>query len=103
MVHGQNSASIIAASIIGVCLLVGLSAAGYFVGRGTARFKSDVRSVTVKDLVEPEVKADDAVWTLNLRRAGDNLKDAHTRISADRDTVLAFLQKRGRAEQFLAR
>jgi hypothetical protein len=95
MADRQNHSSVLAASLIGGCLLVGLSAAGYFVGRGTARFKSDVRTVTVKGLVEREVKADEAVWTLNLRRAGDDLKDAHTRISADRDAVHAFLQKRG--------
>jgi hypothetical protein len=95
MADHQNRSSVVAASLIGGCLLVGLSAAGYFVGRGTARFKSDVRTVTVKGLVEREVKADEAVWTLNLRRAGDDLKDAHSRISADRDSVQAFLQKRG--------
>ena len=95
MADRQNRSSVLAASLIGGCLLLGLSAAGYFVGRGTARFKSDVRTVTVKGLVEREIKADEAVWTLNLRRAGDDLKDAHTRISADRDAVHAFLQKRG--------
>jgi uncharacterized protein len=95
MADGHNHSSILGATIIGVCLLVGLGAAGYLVGRGTARFKADVRSVIVKGLVEREVKADEAVWTLNLRRAGDDLKDAHTRISADRDAVLVFLQKRG--------
>lgn len=95
MADGHNHSSILGATIIGACLLVGLGSAGYLVGRGTARFKADVRSVIVKGLVEREVKADEAVWTLNLRRAGDDLKEAHTRISADRDAVLAFLQKRG--------
>jgi len=93
--EGRHHSSILCASIIGVCLLLGLGSAGYLVGRGTARFKADVRSVVVKGLVEREVKADEAVWTLNLRRAGDDLKDPHSRISADREAVLAFLQKRG--------
>ena len=71
------------------------SGRGIWVGRGTARFKSDVRTVTVKGLVEKEVPADEAVWTLSLRRASDDLKDAHAKISGDRDAVLAFLQKQG--------
>src|SRR5258706_1454119 len=84
-----------AATIVGCCLLIGLTAAGYFIGRGTARFRSDTRTVTVKGLVEKEVKADEAVWTLNLRRASDDLNDARARIIADRDKVLGFLQKQG--------
>jgi len=92
-----------AAVILGCCLLIGLTAAGYFIGRGTLRFKSDVRTVTVKGLVEKEVKADEAVWSLSLRRASDDLKDVHGRISADRDIVLAFLQKQGFTDNEISR
>ncbi len=95
MVDPDASPTVKAALIVGCCLLIGLTAAGYFIGRGMARFKSDMRTVTVKGLVEKEVKADQAVWTLNLKRASDDLKDVHTRIGADRDAVLAFLQKQG--------
>src|SRR5215470_15881661 len=83
------------ALILGICLVVGLTAAGYFTGKGVARFKSDTRTVTVKGLVEREVKADQAVWSLRVRRAGDDLKDIQTKITADRDAVLAFLKKQG--------
>ena len=95
MTDGENKHTTLAAIIVGLCLLLGLTTAGYFIGRGTARFKSDVRTVTVKGLVEKEVRADEAVWTLSLRRASDDLKDAHAKISADRDAVLAFLKKQG--------
>ena len=95
MVDPENFPTVKAALIVGCCLLIGLTAAGYFIGRGTARFKSDVRTVTVKGLVEKEVKADEAIWTLSLKRASDDLRDAHARISADRDAVLAFLKKQG--------
>ena len=83
------------AVIVGLCLVIGLSVAGYFVGRGALRFRSDARTVTVKGLVEREVKADQAVWTLGLRRASETLPDAHARISADRDAAVAFLKKQG--------
>ncbi len=89
---------ILPAVIVGLCLLLGLSIGGWFVGRGATRFRSDARVVTVKGLVEREVKADQAVWTLGLRRASETLQDAHTRISADRDAAVAFLRKQGFAD-----
>src|ERR1043166_3734436 len=95
MASEENRAAFSGALVIGLCLLIGLVAAGYFIGRGTARFKSDVRTVTVKGLVEKEVRADEAVWTLSLRRASDDLKDAHLKRPADREAILAFLQKQG--------
>jgi uncharacterized protein len=81
--------------IVGVCLLVGLTVGGYFVGRGAVRFKSDVRTVTVKGLVEKEVKADQAIWTLWFRRASDDMKEAHEKITADTVATNAFLKKQG--------
>ena len=66
---GDNRSAVLPAVIVGLCLVLGLALGGYFVGKGAARFRSDVRIVTVKGLVEREVKADQAVWTLGLRRA----------------------------------
>ena len=103
MLEPEASNSVKAAIIIGCCLIVGLTSAGYFVGRGPARFKADVRTVTVKGLVEQEVNADEAVWTLNLRRAGDDLGEVHRRISKERDALLAFLQQQGFSENEITR
>jgi len=89
--------------IVGICLLLGLAIGGYFIGKGAARFKSDTRTVTVKGLVEKEVKADQAVWTLHFRRASDDLKDAHTKISADREAAISFLVKQGFKEEEIGR
>ncbi len=83
---------------MGVCLVVGLAVAGYFVSRAGILFRSGSRTVTVKGLVEREVKADQAIWTLGLRRASETLQDAHARISADRNAVVAFLKKQGFAD-----
>jgi len=84
-----------AAVILAIGIAVGLAGGGWLVGQGLARFKGESRSVTVKGLVEREVKSDQAVWTLNLRRASDTLADAQQRIAADREAVLAFLKKQG--------
>jgi len=99
----EDRSTLPAAIILAVALAVGLAAGGWLVGQGLARFKSESRTVTVKGLVEREVKADRAVWTLNLRRASDTLADAHQRIAADRDAVLAFLKKQGFAEAQIER
>ncbi len=94
---------LLSAVVIGLSLIVGLSIGGYFIGKGATRFKSDARVVTVKGLVEREVKADQAVWTLGLRRASETLQDAHARISGDRDAAVAFLRKQGFAEAEIER
>ncbi len=99
----EGRSGVLPAVIVGLCLLVGLSVGGYFVGRGATRFRSDSRVVTVKGLVEREVKSDQAVWTLGLRRASETLQDAHARISADRDAAVAFLKKQGFPDEEIER
>ena len=96
--------SVVAAALVmGIFLAVGLAVDGYMVSKGMARFRSDARTVTVKGLVEREVQADKAEWTLTLRRASDGLPDGHTRISADRETVISFLRKQGFADSEIER
>jgi uncharacterized protein len=99
----ENRQAILSAIILGVSLLIGLAAGGYFVGKGGMRFKSETRTVTVKGLVEKEVKSDQAVWVLHFRRASDDLKGAHEQISADREAAFAFLQKQGFKDEEIVR
>jgi hypothetical protein len=103
MSNAENRAVVIAAMIIGSCLLVGLAVGGYFIGKGGARFRSETRTVTVKGLVEKEVKADQAVWMLNFRRASEDIRDAHTKISSDREAGIAFLKKQGFKDEEITR
>lgn len=91
----RGRARVVAAAIVGLCLMIGTAAGGFFVGKGATRFRSETRSVTVKGLVEKDVKSDQAVWRIGLRRAADDVKSAQARIAADRDAVIAFLQKQG--------
>lgn len=91
------------AAILALGIAAGLAAGGWLVGQGLSRFKGDARAVTVKGLVEREVKSDQAVWTLNLRRASDTLADAQQRIAADREATLAFLKKQGFADAEIER
>lgn len=103
MISSENRAAVLSAIILGICLLSGLAVGGYFIGKGGARFKSESRTVTVKGLVEKEVKADKAVWVLSFRRAGDDLKEAHTQISGDREATVAFLKAQGFKDEEIGR
>ena len=103
MTSDENRTVIVAAIIVGVCLLVGLALAGHFIGKGTARFKSDTRTVTVKGLVEKEVKADQAIWTLRFRNASEDLKEAHGKILSDREAAVAFLKNQGFKDEEISR
>jgi hypothetical protein len=47
MHSGEGRGSSAAALVVGVCLLGGLALGGYFIGKGTARFRSETRTVTV--------------------------------------------------------
>ncbi|MGA3084375.1 MAG: SIMPL domain-containing protein [Thermodesulfobacteriota bacterium] len=53
--------------------------------------------------MEREIKADQVVWILRFRRASDDLKDAYTKISADRDTTIDFLRKQGFKDKEITR
>jgi hypothetical protein len=103
MKENSNAAVIVAALIVGVCILLGVSSAGYFIGKGGTRFKSESRTVTVKGLVEQIVKADQSVWVLRFRRAGSDIGDIHSKISADRDAVVAFLKEQGFTDEEISR
>jgi len=99
----ENRHCSLSAIILGGCLLLGLSLGGYFIGKGGARFKSETRTVTVKGLVEKEVRADQTVWTLRFKQAGNDLKEAHKKISADRETTIALLVQQGFAKEEIDR
>jgi hypothetical protein len=96
----MESRNVLPAAIV---LAAAIAAGGWLVGQGLSRFKSDTRTVTVKGLVEREVKSDLAAWALNFRRASDTLAEAHQRVAADRDAVLAFLKDKGFAEAEIER
>lgn len=81
--------------ILSLSLLAGLYLAGQQIGEGTARFRADNRSLTVKGLAEQEVKADQATWNIAFRRAGNDYAQLQAEIKADKEAVQAFLTKQG--------
>lgn len=84
-----------AAVLVAMTLAAGLVAGGLAMGRGMARFRSEVRTVTVKGLVEREVQSDAAEWRLGFRRAGNALPELYAGVRSDREAVETFLHEHG--------
>ncbi len=69
--------------------------AGYFVGNMHKTGKKYDRYVQVKGLSEREVKADLAVWPINITLAGNDLKLLREEIEAQNDEVYNFFLDQG--------
>jgi hypothetical protein len=86
--------SIASALLLGALIGVGVAAGGYFVGQGFYRARAE-RYVTVKGLVERDVKADLALWTVSYSSAGPDLTSANNKLEQDQTVVLAFAARHG--------
>lgn len=82
-------------------VLSGIAIAGGIVGAacmlaGAVRdFKAADRYVTVKGLVEKEVKADLAIWNIKFKVSGEDLAALQQQATAQRSSVMTFLTGRG--------
>lgn len=76
-------------------LAVGLAAGGCFIGNGVSGSKLDDRYVTVKGVAEREVKADLALWPLQLVRADPDLGRAQARLTDYVSRTIASLEAAG--------
>jgi len=90
----QRSSPLAAAALIGLLIGAGLAIGGYFIGQGFYRARSE-RYVTVKGLVERDVAADLAVWTISYTAAGPDLNQAGAALDRDRQIVAAFARGHG--------
>ncbi len=78
-----------------IILAVSLAFTGWFVGNGIMNVRTADRFVTVKGVAEREVKADLALWPIQLAVTDDNLALAQSRINANIAKVEAFLASNG--------
>ncbi len=86
--------SIASALLLGVLIGAGVAIGGYFVGQGFYRARAE-RYVTVKGLVERDVKTDLALWIISYTAAGPDLNAANNKLEQDQTAVLAFAQGHG--------
>lgn len=78
-----------------VVLALSVALAGWFVGMGVQNVRTADRFVTVKGVAEREVKADLALWPIQLAVTDNDLAAAQTRLSQNETRVIAFLRANG--------
>jgi hypothetical protein len=74
-------------------LAFGVALAGWFIGHGFVSGRSVDRFVTVKGVSERDVKADLALWPLNLNVTDNDLSRAQATLRQNTESVLAFLSR----------
>jgi len=76
-------------------LSLAIALAGWFVGMGVQNIRTADRFVTVKGVAEREVKADLALWPIQLAVTDNDLAAAQTRLSQNASRVVTFLRQNG--------
>jgi len=80
---------------LGVLIAVGLIVGGWLLGSQIKATRLADRYVTVKGLVERNVKSDLAIWPLSYKEAGDVLSQVYAKSEADKQVILGFLEQQG--------
>lgn len=89
----KNSQS--SALILGVFLLLGLSALGYLLGNAAIKYKEYERSVTVKGLSEREFNADIVIWPIQFSVADNDLEKLYESTDSSTLRIKKYLEKKG--------
>lgn len=80
---------------LGVLLALGMIVGGWLLGSQIKATRLSDRYVTVRGLVERQVKSDLAIWPLNFKEAGDDLASVYAKTETDKNAILQFLAQQG--------
>lgn len=80
-----------AATVLGLCLVLGLTIFGALVGRALYQTRVAERYVTVKGLSEREVPADLVLWPIVYSVTGNDLAELQSRLEEDAAKIRTFL------------
>ena len=81
--------------LAGLLIALGLLGAGWLVGQGMARLRTDDRYVVVKGASERDVDADLVVWPLSQTVGGNELGAVQAQLDANTRTIREFLTSAG--------
>jgi hypothetical protein len=81
--------------VLGFLVALGLIIGGWMLGSQIKATRLSDRYVTVRGLVERQVKSDLAIWPLSFKEAGDDLATVYARTDTDKNTILQFLSQQG--------
>lgn len=90
----RRSSSGASALLAGLLIGAGVALGGYFVGEGFYRARAE-HYVTVKGLVERNVKTDLALWTISYTATAPDLNSGNDKLEQDQRAVLAFAKAHG--------
>ncbi len=76
-------------------LALGIVLGGWLAGRGIAEVRAADRFVTVKGVSERAIRADLAIWPLNISVADNDLSKAQAKVASNVRLILAFLARHG--------
>jgi hypothetical protein len=80
-------------TLLGLLIALGLTIGAWILGVEIKNTRLGDRYVTVKGLVERNVKSDLAIWPLSYTEAGDDLTALYAKTEADKKVILDFLQQ----------
>jgi uncharacterized protein len=80
---------------LGFFIALGLVIGGWTLGSQIKATRLSDRYVTVRGLVERQVKSDLAIWSLSYKEAGDDLTAVYAKTEADKKSILEFLAEQG--------
>jgi hypothetical protein len=86
-------------AIEGLLLMLGLILGGWILGSQIKATRLADRYVTVKGLVERNVKSNLAIWSISFKESGPNLQTVLDQSEKDKGSVLGFLKSQGSANQ----
>jgi hypothetical protein len=85
--------------VAGLLVGLGMAAGGSLGGHEFYRSRALNRTASVKGLAEREVRADVAVWPMQITVAGNDLTQIRAELDQDVAQVLAFLERHGLSRQ----
>ena len=80
---------------LGISIIVGMIALGFFIFKGLKTFSDKDRIVTVKGLAEIDMKATSGRLIINYDVSGDELEELLTRSEAKKQAIIALLEQKG--------
>src|SRR5579863_9084541 len=80
---------------LGLPLALGLIIGGWALGAQIKATRLSDRYVSVRGLVERQVKSDLAVWPISYKEAGNDLASVYEKTETDKKTILQFLDQQG--------
>lgn len=80
---------------LGLFIMLGLVFLGAMIPVSVAKFKSFDRIVTVKGLCEREVMADQVIWPISIKVAGNDFNTVYKELERQNSVIRAFLESGG--------